>query len=250
MGVMLTIENVMKYKGNAEGAAAELLFSGITASVRQGERIALIGTSGQGKSTLLRVLSQLDLHDGGWIALHQRSSEESDAREWRKQVCYVAQQAVMLPGSIEDNLRTASRLHGQPYDDELVGRLMGCLGLEHLDISKRAADLSGGEKQRVSLIRSMLLGSELLLLDEITASLDKNSARKVEETLDEWHQTRGTASIWVTHDQEQAQRVSDRTWFMANGTLAEDAPTAAFFEQPTTEAARSFLQLPNSTVSL
>ena len=92
--------------------------------------IALLGVSGQGKSTLLRILASLTRADEGDIAMQGASQRQMDPREWRMKVCYVAQQPVMLGGSIEHNLKTVSLLHRTPYDKKLAERLMGELGLD------------------------------------------------------------------------------------------------------------------------
>jgi putative ABC transport system ATP-binding protein len=217
------------------------LFSQLSAEIEKPEKVALIGPSGQGKSTLLRILALLDIPDEGDLLLNGSSFRQSDPRLWRMEASYVAQQAVMLPGSIADNLSTVSRLHGRPYDSALAAQLMQQLGLDYLDPAKKAEECSGGEKQRISLIRSLLLRPAILLLDEITASLDINSMRKVEELLMEWHREQGTSLIWVTHDLEQARRISNRTWVMNGGTM-EDHCTEAFFDQPEAVLARRLIQ--------
>jgi putative ABC transport system ATP-binding protein len=237
--------DIQGLKKTHEGSTQPYLFAGVTAQITQPSIIALLGASGQGKSTLLRILSRLDEPDEGELLLRETSFRSMEPREWRMKVCYVAQQAVMLSGSIEDNLKVVSFLHKKPHDHQLMNQLLKQLELEHLDLGKSAADLSGGEKQRISLIRSILLRPEVLLLDEITASLDMHSMKLVEQMLLKLHGEEGTTLIWVTHNLEQARHVSQRIWFMGNGTLLEDAPTSEFFQQPTTDLARSFLQLPS-----
>jgi putative ABC transport system ATP-binding protein len=99
----------------------------------------------------------------------------------------------------------------------------------------------------LALIRSMLLRSEILLLDEVTASLDIRSKQSVEQLLKEWHVQELVTLIWVSHDLEQARHVSSRIWFMAEATLLEDCASQDFFHKPTTEQGRSFLQWTGST---
>ncbi|MGO4547224.1 ATP-binding cassette domain-containing protein [Paenibacillus sp. 2TAB23] len=231
-------------KKNIGGPADRPLFENVSAKVAEPAIIALLGVSGQGKSTLLRILAGLEAVDEGDIRLHDISLRGSDPKEWRKKMCYVAQQAVMLPGSIEQNLRTVSMLHRSPYDEKLVRRLLPKLGLDHLEPGKNAQQLSGGEKQRVSLLRSLLLHPSVLLLDEVTASLDRASKELVEQALREWHEQEGTTLIWVTHDLEQARQMSGSVWFMGEGTLLENSRTERFFERPETALAREYIAAP------
>ncbi len=219
------------------------LFSGVNGRITEPTIISLLGLSGQGKSTLLRIIGMLDAADEGTIQYEGRHSTEWSPQAWRKKVCYVAQHAVMLEGSVEHNLQTVSLLHRQPFNQPLAEQLLSDVGLDYLDWSKKASDLSGGEKQRVALVRSLLLQPQILLLDEITASLDMHSKQAVEQLLKAWHNKEGTSMIWVTHDLEQARLTSHRVWFMANHTLLENNSTEAFFECPESELGRQFLQV-------
>lgn len=243
---MIPILQLVDIKKNRRTDESTPLFAGVNAEVAEPDSIALLGVSGQGKSTLLRMMSLLDAPDGGEIRLHNKPQAEMDPRQWRMNVCYVAQQAVMLPGTIEDNMKTVSLLHGKPFDRQSAERLRERLGLGGLDPAKKASELSGGEKQRVSLLRSLMLRPQVLLLDEVTASLDQASKQMVEDVLLEWHRREGTTLIWVTHDLEQALQVSRTVWFMAEGTLLEKGAAESFFRQPATDAGRKYIRASGS----
>ncbi|WP_156430927.1 ATP-binding cassette domain-containing protein [Paenibacillus sp. FJAT-26967] len=243
MSIQLTLQEIGKKR---HGEFPDYLFREITAEVQSGQRIVLLGTSGQGKTTLLRILSRLEKPDEGALSLSGRHYLEWKPQEWRRKVCYVAQQPVMLTGTVEANLRTVSELHGTAFDKRLAEECMAALGLENLDWSKQAADLSGGEKQRTALVRALLLQSEVLLLDEVTASLDPASKRAAERLLSDWAQKRGTALIWITHDLDQAAQVSDFIWFMDEGRLLETARAEEFFREPSTRQAKSFIRRTDS----
>lgn len=238
MQPILCVKNMRKKHA---GTDRPWLFEHVTTEVYPNDRIALIGVSGQGKSTLLRILSRLDIQDDGIMEYCGVPYEQVDPREWRTHICYVAQQAVMIEGTVEDNLRLYSSLHQQIYNEELAHILLEKVGLSALDLTQSAKSLSGGEKQRIALVRSLLMQPELLLLDEITASLDQGSKKRVEELLHDWADTHQTAMIWVTHDLEQARQVSNRVWFMAKGTLLHDQGSTEFFEYPADEEVARFL---------
>lgn len=218
---ILVIENLHKKHPN-EGLTP--LMEQINTNVLPKDRIAILGPSGQGKSTLLRILSTLENMDSGNLCLHGRLVASWGPNEWRKKVCYVPQQPVMLPTTVADNLALVSKLHQRSFDKPLALSLMEQVGLGDLNWSQKAADLSGGQKQRVQLVRSMLLGADILLLDEVTSALDSHSKQAVEDTLMNWIEERGGGLIWVTHEMEQAKRVGNRFWYLNCGSLSESVP--------------------------
>ncbi|CAJ1001215.1 putative ABC transport system ATP-binding protein [Brevibacillus aydinogluensis] len=217
------------------------LFADLSAVVEEPAIIHILGKSGQGKSTLLRILALLTRPDSGSVRLAGKPPEQWTPERWRMTMSYVAQQPVMLPGSVEDNLQTISRLHQRSFPADQARAWMEQLGLGGLDWSKPADQLSGGEKQRVALVRSLLLRPTVLLLDEVTASLDALSKQATEQLLADLHRREGTTLIWVTHDWEQARSIGQRVWFMADGRLLEDASSDLFFDAPASEEARRFL---------
>ncbi|MCR8644800.1 ATP-binding cassette domain-containing protein [Paenibacillus sp. N1-5-1-14] len=223
------------------GKQEQVLFAHVSATIEEPTRICMIGASGQGKSTLLRIIGFMDREDQGQVLLQGKDRSKWVPREWRKQASYVAQQPVMLAGTIEDNLRVVSTLHQSVFDEKLAKRLMERAGLTEMAWSKPASDLSGGEKQRLALVRSMLLRPAILLLDEVTSSLDMHSKQLIEMMLMDWHEEEETTLIWVTHDMDQARQCSSRLWFLAEGTILEDVSTVDFFEEPRTQPGRKFL---------
>ncbi|NRF89520.1 ATP-binding cassette domain-containing protein [Paenibacillus frigoriresistens] len=212
----------------------------ISANVMPKDRIAILGPSGQGKSTLLRMLSTLESMDGGSLSLHGQQVASWGPSEWRKKVCYVPQHPVMLPITVADNLALVSKLHQRNFDKSLALSLMEQVGLGDLSWSQKAADLSGGQKQRVQLVRSMLLGADILLLDEVTSALDAHSKQAVEDTLMNWLEEREAGLIWVTHEMEQAKRVGNRFWYLNRGLLAESVPedSLEWTDTPSVEGGR------------
>lgn len=241
MNELLSIDRLSKFRPDRPG---EYLFRGITETIAPRQRIAIIGASGQGKSTLLRLLARLEAPDEGSIRLAGRDAGEWKPAEWRKRISYVAQHPVMLPGTVEQNLKAVSELHAKPFDRSLAEQCMNAVGLGGIDWRKPASELSGGEKQRTALVRSLLLEPDALLLDEVTASLDPASKRAVEQWIGDWSERRGTALLWVTHDLEQARHSSDSVWYMDENRLLETGRTPDFFRAPQTEKARRFIESP------
>lgn len=204
---------------------AKTLLGPVDFSLCAGDRVALTGPSGSGKSVFMRALALLDPIDGGQVLWHGQRIERHAIPRYRRSVVYVQQRPALIDGTVEDNLRYPYSLDAYRdarFDRDRAARLAAAAGKHEDFLSKRASDLSGGEGQVVALIRVLQLEPEVLLLDEPTASLDPESARAVETLVADWFEAGRTmrASIWVSHDPVQAERVGERRLTMRAGALA------------------------------
>ncbi|PMS16379.1 ABC transporter ATP-binding protein [Trinickia dabaoshanensis] len=209
---------------------AATLLGPLDFSLGAGERVAVIGRSGSGKSVFMRVLAMLDPSDGGELLWHGRRVERHAITRYRRSVAYVQQRPALIDGTVEDNLRYPYSLRAYRdarFDREHAARLVAAAGKDADFLSKRASDLSGGEGQVAALIRVLQLAPEVLLLDEPTASLDPQSARAIESLVQAWFDAdrAARASIWVSHDPAQAERVGERRLTMHAGTLTDHRET-------------------------
>lgn len=197
-------------------------------TLHEGDRAVITGPSGSGKSVFLRALALLDPIDAGQILWRGNAVARAGVPAYRRRVAYIAQRPAMLDGSVEDNLRYPFGLkvyRDVRFDRAAVARLASAASRGEDFLDKRASDLSGGEAQIAALIRVLQLAPDVLLLDEPTASLDPASAREIEALVDAWFADQaGRASIWVSHDPEQARRVGARQLTMVAGKLTEGTP--------------------------
>jgi putative ABC transport system ATP-binding protein len=164
------------------------------------------GPSGSGKSTLLRLLNRLSDPERGEVRYRGADVRDRDPLGLRREVALVPQLPALLEGTVADNLRFAAELAGREPDAD---RLLGLAGLDGSFAERDAAKLSVGEQQRAMLARSLALEPRVLLLDEPTSALDAETTGAVEETLLELRERLEIDLVWVTHDLEQARRVSD-----------------------------------------
>jgi UDP-glucose/iron transport system ATP-binding protein len=184
----------------------------VSFDLNDGECVALQGPSGAGKSLLLRAIADLDPNDGT-IKLDGMLREAVSAPHWRSRVTYVAPE----PGWWGETVRE----HFTVWDQAMP--LVERLGLPSDCGSWNIRRLSTGEKQRLGLVRALMLHSRVLLLDEPTSALDATSTATVEAIVAE-RVSAGTGVIWSTHDGAQARRVASRLLVMASGGRIEEHP--------------------------
>jgi len=189
--------------GLTRGGRAVL--DGVSAAIPAGAA-AIVGPSGSGKSTLLRLLNRLADPDSGEIAYRDRSLDGYDPLALRREVALVPQLPALLAGTVESNLCYAASLAGKELDAPHCLRLAG-LGPEFAE--RDVARLSVGEQQRAMLARALAQQPGALLLDEPTSALDHGARDAIEAALAELRRELEISVVLVTHDPEQARRLSD-----------------------------------------
>ncbi|AAK79674.1 phosphate transport system ATP-binding protein [Clostridium acetobutylicum] len=235
MGIIQT-KDLNLYYGNVQALKKiNLDFSANTVT-------ALIGPSGCGKSTFLRTINRMnDLIstvkiDGEVMFEGKDVYKDYDEIELRKRVGMVFQKPNPFPMSIYDNVAYGPRIHGIKNKgklDEIVERsLKGSALWEEVKdrLKKSALGLSGGQQQRLCIARTLAVEPEVLLMDEPTSALDPISTLKIEELMDELKHK--YTVIIVTHNMQQAGRISDNTAFFLNGEVVENGKTEDIFYKP------------------
>jgi putative ABC transport system ATP-binding protein len=184
---------------------------------------AIVGPSGAGKSTLLRLLNRLVDPDSGTIAYRDRPLGEYEPLALRREVSLVPQLPALLEGTVESNLRYAADLAGKELDGS---RCLGLAGLDPEFVGRDVAKLSVGEQQRAMLARALAQEPAVLLLDEPTSALDHVARDAIEATLAELRRELEISVVLVSHDPEQARRLSDWVVRLEGGRTIEAGPVA------------------------
>lgn len=221
----------------------------ISMGIPENEITALIGPSGCGKSTFIRCLNRMnDLVDNVRIegeVLYNNVNiydKDEDVVELRKRIGMVFQKPNPFPMSIYDNIAYGPRLHGFKNVDKVVEESLKDAALwgevsDRLD--KPAMGLSGGQQQRLCIARTMAMKPSVILFDEPCSALDPVSTGKIEELMDD---LRGKfTQIIVTHNMQQAARVSDQTAYFLLGELIEFGPTRQIFEKPKEKSTEDYI---------
>ncbi|HID35686.1 MAG TPA: phosphate ABC transporter ATP-binding protein [Anaerolineae bacterium] len=209
--------------------------------IQPGEIFAVVGPSGAGKSTLLRILNFLEKPQQGQVYFHGAAYTSGNLPiELRRRMTTVFQQPLLLRASVWGNVSYGLRVRGSRNGHETIRQALEEVRLAHL--AKQSADrLSGGEAQRVSLARALVLNPEVLFLDEPTANLDPSNVRIIEEIIRRTNQERGMTVVWVTHNIWQARRLAHRVALLFDGEIIEAATADAFFNHPQDSRTRAFL---------
>ncbi len=198
------------------------ILDGISFSVSRGECLCLTGPSGAGKTVLLKCLNRLIKPSAGEILLDGRDTGKMNPVELRKQICLVGQLPVLFAGTVKDNLACPFTFRANldlPVPD--YATLMENVGLSPKYLTKNASKLSGGEKQKVATARALGLKPAILLFDEPTAALDEASKLVIEDQIRRLNRDYGMTIIVVTHDMEEARRLSRRILSIEKGHLEE-----------------------------
>ncbi|WP_251670709.1 MULTISPECIES: ATP-binding cassette domain-containing protein [unclassified Sporosarcina] len=193
----------------------------VTGSFPKQQITVLVGPSGAGKTTLLKMCNGLLNPTGGEIYLDGKPIKEMVPTELRRRAGMVLQQTPMIEGTVYDNLALTLRLQGKELHQEEACEVLDQVGLEHHYLQHDSNSLSGGQRQKVSIARTLLNKSDILLLDEITSALDPSSLHEVEELIRSLHEIHGITVVWITHNLEQAKRMGHYVWIMMNGKVKE-----------------------------
>ena len=236
---MIEFKNVDKYYGNFHA------LKNINLKVEKGEVVVLIGPSGSGKSTLIRTINGLEDISNGQLIVnnYDLSDKKTDMNKIRKDVGMVFQHFNLYENkTVLENIMLAPRI--VLHKDEAENKKYALELLEMVGLSSKAESyprmLSGVQKQRVAIARSLAMQPKCILFDEPTSALDPEM---IDDVLDVMKTVaeRGITMVVVTHEMGFAREVGNRIVFLADGEILEDDDTETFFKNPKEERARQFL---------
>ena len=194
------------------------ILGSIDLKVNKGELVTIMGASGSGKSTFLRLINRLSEIDSGIILLNGNDIMSHVPMELRRKIGMVFQVPVVFRGSVRENLVFGIKLWG---GNSGIETLASDAGIPEDLLDADAGQLSIGEKQRVCIARALANQPEILLLDEPTSSLDAVSAQRIEKLLLDLRKERDMTILWVTHEKEQVERIGGRRLVLRDGRLED-----------------------------
>ncbi|MBP5574407.1 MAG: amino acid ABC transporter ATP-binding protein [Bacilli bacterium] len=239
----IEVKNLSKKFGDHE------VLKDISLSVNQGEVVSIIGSSGSGKSTILRCINLLEEPTGGDIIVEGKSAITAlDKTVLRKDIGMVFQSFNLfenmnvLKNCMIGQIKVLKRSKEEAR--EIAISNLKSVGMERF-INAKPSQLSGGQKQRVAIARALSMNPKCLLFDEPTSALDPEMVNEVLDVIKSLAKT-GLTMIVVTHEMQFARDVSDRVIFVDEGLIVEEGPAKEFFAHPSKERTKDFLKRFNS----
>lgn len=231
----LEVENMHLAFGQKE------VLKGVSLAIEKGELVTLLGPSGCGKSTLLRTIAGLEQPTAGTISLDGQEIQGKAAKE--RQIGMVFQSYALFPNmTAYENIAFGLRVKKLPKKEieERVQRMLQMVELTEFQ-NQLVTSLSGGQQQRVALGRALIIEPKLLLLDEPLSALDARIRKQLQIELRRIQQELGITMIFVTHDQEEAMRISDRIHILSAGELAQVSTPHELYTQPHNQFVAEFI---------
>jgi sulfate transport system ATP-binding protein len=231
----IAVENVSKRFGDF------VALGGVSLDVPDGSLTALLGPSGGGKSTLLRVIAGLELPDEGRVLIDGQDATLTPARE--RQVGFVFQHyAAFKHMTVRDNVAFGLKIRKRPKD-EVSAKVDELLGLVHLGgfAGRYPSELSGGQRQRMALARALAVEPKVLLLDEPFGALDATVRKELRAWLRRLHDEVEVTTVFVTHDQEEAMEVAEQVVVLNDGLIEQIGAPRELYDHPANEFVMTFV---------
>jgi len=234
---------MIEFKGVSRAFNGKAAVSDLSLTVAEGEFCVLLGTSGSGKSTTLKMINRLVEFDSGEIRFAGESIRQLDARALRRRMGYAIQSIGLFPHwTVEKNIATVPALLGWSKR-EITQRITALLALLNLDaqlLNRYPHQLSGGQQQRVGVARALAADPEVLLMDEPFGALDPVTRGALQQEMLRIHRLSGRTIVLVTHDIDEALTLADRLVLMDNGEIVQQGKPAELLTQPKNDFVRDF----------
>lgn len=242
---MLDLERVTKTFTDPRGETVRAV-DGVSFHVDRGETLCLVGTSGCGKTTTMRLINRLLDADEGTVRVRGEDVQTLDPIRLRRQIGYVVQRGGLFPHmTVAGNIGLLGRIEKRPASDirERVNELLVLLGLPSEFADRFPRELSGGQQQRVGIARALALDPEIILMDEPFGALDPITRRDIHAEFLELCRQVDKTIILVTHDMHEAFKLGDRIALMRRGRIEQIGTPNELVENPASDFVRRFVRM-------
>ncbi len=210
--------SLLKFQDVSFIGDSKAIVSKMDFAVETGDYVSIVGPSGGGKSTFLKLCCHLISPTSGTILYKDKPILEYDPLELRKNIAYCFQTPHLFGKTVMDNFAFPYEMRKINPDIKRIEELLVIFNLDSSCLERSIVNLSGGEKQRIALIRTLLFQPEILLLDEVTSALDEQNTATVEEVVKSFHGS-GSSVLWVTHNPEQSKKNANKVLTLEAGKI-------------------------------
>ncbi|WP_373804706.1 ATP-binding cassette domain-containing protein [Jeotgalibaca porci] len=197
------MNSILEVKHLSFSVGEKEILKDISFKIQKGDFLTIKGPSGSGKSTLLKLLAAIMNPSTGEIIYKGKPLSEYEITDYRKEVSYSFQNAALFGTTVADNLMFPYEIRNEPFDRDRAIALLDKVMLSKQYLDQKITELSGGEKQRVALIRNVLFTPEVLLLDEVTSALDAENRKVISDAILRLNRENNITVLWVTHNTDE-----------------------------------------------
>ena len=224
-----------------------LVLDNVSFEIKNGEFFVLIGPSGSGKTTTLKLINRLIEQTEGDIYFQDKKLKDYNLRELRLETGYVLQQIALFPNlTVEENIALIPEM--KKFDKKLIAEktkdLLEKVGLNpKLYMKRYPNELSGGEKQRIGILRAIIANPKVLLMDEPFSALDPISRTQLQDLIKQLHNEYKMTTVFVTHDMDEALKLADRICILQEGKVVQIATPKEMRDNPANDFVREFFKV-------
>ena len=227
---------MIEYKNVALRYTEKDILKDVNLRIENGEFMVLVGPSGSGKTTMIKMINRLLEPTGGNIYMNGKRIKDYNERELRLSTGYVLQQIALFPNlTVAENIALIPEMKGWSKEQiaSKIEELLNKVGLPATEYVKRMpSELSGGEQQRIGIVRAIIGEPKILLMDEPFSALDAISRKQLQTLTKDLHKEFGMTTIFVTHDTDEALKLGDRIAVLEEGEIVQVADPKTILAQP------------------
>ena len=232
---------IIQFKHISKAFDGQLVLRDLSLNIEVGEFVTVIGRSGCGKTTLLRLINRLITPDQGCVMVQGQDVAQTDPIALRRRIGYAIQSVGLFPHmTVEKNIAYVPSISGMDQwkgknRRELVEELLAQVGLDPILADRYPRTLSGGQRQRVGIARALAARPEILLMDEPFGAVDEITRGQLQQEIRRIHEDRGITILFVTHDIEEALKLGSRVLVLDHGVIQQYAMPEEILQNPATE---------------
>jgi len=204
------VKNILEIKDLSYQVGDNKILKHINLQVESGQYLTFIGPSGSGKSTLMRIVASMLTATSGDVVFDGKLIKDYEPTKYRQRVSYAFQQPTLFGKTDKDNLEFPFLVRNQEYDPKKAISALEMVNLDESYINKSVNDISGGEKQRIALLRNLLFRPEILITDEVTTGLDTENKEIVHQMLEKFNKEDQMTILRVTHDESEIEHAAHK----------------------------------------